>query len=344
MRPGAARPRIAYLLRQYPQLSETYVRSEIDAIRVACDVLVLAFAPPDLPYVSDVPFKVSDDWEEVADVIADFRPHVLHTHWLYTIWDLDYFARRLQIPYTVRAHSFDVLIDPLHDYEEAVDLVNDELCLGVLTFPFAKPLLEQTGMREDKLVPCFPVVDYNLFHDETPNGDRVMNVGACLPKKQMEDFLDLAASMPDRGFDLYAMGYDTADITDRNRDLGGPVTVLPSMPLDLMPSEYKKHEWLVYTASRKIGTVGWPMAVAEAQASGVGVCMANLRPDLHEYVGDCGFLFDSIAEAREIVSRPFPTELRAQGFEHARRSDVAQHKQLLLELWRPALQGASCSP
>lgn len=335
----SAKPRVAYLLRQYPQLSESYVKSEIDAIRDTCEVLVLAFAPPDLPYESKVPYRVSEDWDEIAGLIADFQPQVLHTHWLYTIWDLDYFARRLQVPYTVRAHSFDVLIDPLHHYEKAVELVNDDLCLGVLTFPFAKPLLEQTGMKEDKLVPCYPVVSYELFHDESLNGDRVMNVGACIPKKRMEDFLDLAVSMPERGFDLYPVGYETRKIVERNSTLGSPVAIHSPMPLERMPAEYKKHEWLVYTASREIGTVGWPMAIAEAQASGVGVCMANIRPDLRDYVGDCGFLFDSMAEVGEILSRPFPAELREAGFEHARRSDVAEHKGLLFELWRPAVPG-----
>jgi hypothetical protein len=336
---ASAKPRVAYLLRQYPQLSESYVKSEIDAIRDTCEVLVLAFAEPDLPYESKVPYRVSEDWEEIAALIGDFQPHVLHTHWLYTIWDLEYFARRLSVPYTLRAHSFDVLTDPLHHYETAVELVNDDLCLGVLTFPFGKPLLEQAGMREDKLVPCFPVVSYGLFHDESPNGDRVMNVGACIAKKRMEDFLDLAVSMPERSFDLYPVGYETPDIVEKNRKLGDPVTIFPTMPLEQMPVHYKKHEWLVYTASHEIGTVGWPMAIAEAQASGVGVCMANIRPDLREYVGDCGFLFDSISEVSEILSRPFPAELREEGFEHARKSDVAEHRRLLFDLWGPAVPG-----
>jgi hypothetical protein len=31
------------------------------------------------------------------------------------------------------------------------------------------------------------------------------------------------------------------------------------------------------------------MSIAEAQGAGVGVCMANIRPDLREYVGPAGF-------------------------------------------------------
>ena len=36
------------------------------------------------------------------------------------------------------------------------------------------------------------------------------------------------------------------------------------------------------------------MAIAEAQAAGVGVCMPNIRPDIKEYVGEAGFVYDSI--------------------------------------------------
>jgi hypothetical protein len=78
------------------------------------------------------------------------------------------------------------------------------------------------------------------------------------------------------------------------------------------------------------------MAVAEAQAAGVGVCMANVRPDLREYVGDAGFLYDSLADARRIVSGPFPAEMQERGFALARRCDVSHHRAQLTALWRPA--------
>ncbi len=81
-----------------------------------------------------------------------------------------------------------------------------------------------------------------------------------------------------------------------------------------------------------VPTVGWPMAIAEAQASGVGVCMPRIRPDLVEYVGP-GVIYDSIEELYPIVSGPVPDEMREAGFEHARRSDIAEHKHLLTDLW-----------
>jgi hypothetical protein len=167
-----------------------------------------------------------------------------------------------------------------------------------------------------------------------------MNVGACLPKKRMEDFLALAAAVPGRRFDLYALGYRSREIDKRNVEMGEPVHIVPPVEPEEMLAEYKKHAWLVYTADSERGAVGWPMAVAEAQAAGVGVCFPNLRPDLREYVGDAGFLYDSISEVADIIARPFPEEMRRKGFEQAKKSDVALHKTILTDLWRKARTAA----
>jgi hypothetical protein len=105
------------------------------------------------------------------------------------------------------------------------------------------------------------------------------------------------------------MGYESPRICQYNRDNGNPVVMRGLVQHREMPAEYKRHEWLVYTACPDLKTVGWPMAVAEAQAAGVGVCMQNIRPDLAEYVGPGGFLFDTIDEVIDLVSEPFPAAL-----------------------------------
>jgi len=328
--------RVLYIHNQFPQISETYIKSEIEAISDECEVFVIGMEDADICYKSPAPYRIMGDWDEILEKINEFRPDVLHCHWLYNIWKVEYFSKKTNIPYTVRAHSFDMLIKPTEHHVDAAPLINDDRCLGVIVFPFGRPPLEQLGIRSDKLHDCYPVVNYRRFYDPSPNGDAVMNVGACLPKKRMQDFLKLAALNPDTEMNLYALGYDVNKIGKLNQLMGNPVNIIPAVEPNDMPAEYKKHRWLVYTASSKIGTVGWPMAVAEAQASGVGVCMANLRPDLREYVGPCGFMFDSLAEVADIVSKPFPDELRQMGFEHAKKSDIFQHKSKLLDLWRTA--------
>ena len=61
-------------------------------------------------------------------------------------------------------------------------------------------------------------------------------------------------------------------IIDFNTKHGSPV-IFKAVDPDLMPLEYKKHEWLIYGACPILKTVGNPIMIAEAQASGVGVIM-----------------------------------------------------------------------
>jgi hypothetical protein len=132
------------------------------------------------------------------------------------------------------------------------------------------------------------------------------------------------------------MGYKVEEMRRLNEAAGRPVRVVPPVEPEDMPAEYKKHGWLVYTAAKGDNTVGWPLAVAEAQASGVGVCVPNLRPDLRDYVGRAGFVYDSVAEVADLVSREFSEELRQIGFENAKKSDVFEHRRTLTDLWRKA--------
>jgi hypothetical protein len=336
--------KVMYILDEFPQISETYIRSEIEALSRECEIRVISLREADTPYISTVPYQLLQDPVIIREVIDEFDPHVLHGHWLQQTRILAYFAgyfgddrtAHSAIPFTVRAHSFDTL-DPDGKYiRAAARMLNSELCLGVLSFPFTRPLLEQGGVRSEKIFDCYPVVNYRRFYDTSPNGDAVMNVGACLPKKRMEDFLELAKLLPDREFNLYAMGYDSQEFHRLNAAMGHPVNLVPPVEPEEMLAEYKKHKWLVYTASREMNTVGWALSVAEAQAAGLGVCLPNIRPDLRDYLGGAGFLYDSVSEAADIISKPYPEEMRQLGFEQARKSDIFEHKSILLNLWQKA--------
>ena len=69
----------------------------------------------------------------------------------------------------------------------------------------------------------------------------------------------------------------------------------------------------------------------------LGVCFPNLRPDVKEYLGGSGFLYDSIREVPKIISQSYPDKMREIGFEQAKKSDIAIHKKLLVNLWDNAI-------
>ena len=346
--------RVTYLLHQFPQLSETYANTEIRALLDTPDdpteIDVISLCEADFPGESAVRPGVVADEAEIVERTRAFAPDVIHTHWLgLQLGVACRLARALDLPLTIRAHSFDVLWprpgrrwkgwgprrpDRSKPIEKNLDFLRSEACLGILTFPFSVPRLAAAGIPESKLLPSWPVIDYRRFHDGSPNGRGVLNGGACLPKKDFQAFLELGKRVPGREFSLYPIGYEAEALHARNRELGSPVSVREPVPHREMPRVYKRNEWLVYTADPAVGTVGWPVSVMEAQASGVGVCMPNLRPDLREYIGPGGFVYDDLGEVAEIIREPYCAKRRSEAFAHARKADASEHARRLRALWR----------
>lgn len=344
------RLRVQYVVDDFPQLSQTYLRTELASIRRDHDVAVIALKPADRVYLDAAPHVHETDEDRIVERVRAFRPHVLHTHFLHTAELVERVARRTGVPFTVRTHSFDVLplhLDPAGSVARrrgGLDATRSSFCLGVLAFPFLRPALERAGIPTATLVDCWPVIDHAAFLDRGPRGRDVMNVGACIPKKRMEDFADLARLVPDRRFRLYAIGYRSDEVDAYVRRTGSPVEMVDALEPSAMPAEFRRHGWLVYTGCFTRRTVGWPLAVAEAQAAGLGVIVARVREDLATYVGPAGFLYDDIREVPAILARGYPEEMRLAGYEHARRSDIEAHRHLLTDRWRAAAAAGPRAP
>jgi hypothetical protein len=362
------RPRVLYYLSEYPMRSQTYIKSEIDALVPDYDVAIITQIAAHDPYRNHLPFDVVRDVEHAVELVQDFKPDVMHTQWLRPVPAMHEVSKRTGVPFTVRSHSFDTLWGGvrgrLYDHSPigfrflqgamlaaAVPWLRDDACIGVLAFPFVVPRLRRAGVPASKLHASPPVVAVQRFLDRSPNGTGVICLGAARPKKGFGDFLNVAADVPDREFTLYPLGHaeHTAQLAAENRDLGEPVTIKDAVDPDDMLAEYKRNEWLLYTASRKNRSVGWPVAIAEAQAAGVGVCVPDLGRDIDEYLDGAGFTYSTLAEARDIVAKPYPEEMRERGFDVAKRSDIEAHKHLLTDLWpahitAPEGQSSSRSP
>ncbi|HSL58001.1 MAG TPA: hypothetical protein VK866_09185 [Acidimicrobiales bacterium] len=347
-------PSILYILKEYPQISQTYIEAELRALEDSYDVTIVTRRGPDIAFSEHHPYRTAAEPDELQAVIDEVRPDIIHTHYLDMLHVVGPLAERNGLPFTVRSHSYDTLalrpksvparirerlprvprpLGRAPHFREGLRWLQSDLCLGVLGFPYSRPWLEDAGAPADKLIDSFPVIDVSRFEDHGPNGDGVMNTGVATPKKKMGDFIDLAARVPERDFRLYAMGYHVDQLADENTRAGSPMEIVAPVAPSAMPAEYKRHEWLVYTADPELATVGWPMAIAEAQASGVGVLMPDIRPDLAQYVGDAGYLYRSLDEAAELVRGPVPPEIREAGFAQARRSDIRANRHLLTDLW-----------
>jgi glycosyltransferase involved in cell wall biosynthesis len=329
--------RVLYILRQYPQVTETYIETELRVLEErghSVEVIALNVASDPRRRAHSFRYIPQHDERAIAAAVRELAPDVVHSHELDTARRAYEASGAAAVPFTLRTHSYDVIGLPQQRMRQLGAHLNSDRCLGVLGFPFAVEPLIRAGVREELIHPCWPVLDFARFHDESANGDRVMNLGACQPKKGMDQFVRLAQGMQRRQFDLWAIGFAVQDLHRLNESLGRPVNIMPSCEHDEMPAHYKRHQWLVYTAAER--TVGWPVAVAEAQAAGVGVCMQRVRDDIEDYVGSAGFVFDTIEEVPEIIACPFPAAMREYGFKHAMKSDVRAHITVLEDLWATA--------
>lgn len=340
------RPRVLMIVQEYPQISETYIETERRVLAERYDVHIIALNPANRRFANPAHHQVIRPTDPPAIIAAasEIRPDVIHGHYFHVAPIVAGLGQRLDVPATLRCHSFDILDADPERAKSAVRAARMDSLVGMLTFPFTRPILEGMGVAPAKIVECWPVIDFDRFHDETPNGTAIMNVGAALPKKNMDAFIRLGTLMPGAELNLYAMGYRVGDLQKVNEDAGAPITIVDLVEPPDMPEHYKHHRWLVYTASHEKKSVGWPLSVAEAQAAGLGVMVQRVRPDLADYVGEAGYLFDEVDELPALLARPFPEEKRRLGFAHARRSDVRGHIHLLEDLWRPHLGALMPAP
>src|SRR5947207_4262761 len=144
---GREKPRVLYIVRNFPQISQTFIRSEIEALQDDYDISVISLSEPNVPYKRCVPFRRIADPATIREVIEELRPHVVHSHYLNQAEIFEALIEGgLQVPFTIRAHSFDTLEEESEIARRASRVVNHDLCLGILSFPFTRPLLENAGI------------------------------------------------------------------------------------------------------------------------------------------------------------------------------------------------------
>ncbi len=363
------RPRILIFIHSYPNYSETYMHEEIRSLIGQYDFKIITLWPSGYPRKDAFPFtliqynetslvygpieEVNREFssphqqefiEEVDAIIKDFKPDVMHAHYFGLGLLLNFLGERHKIPFTIRTHSMDILSEPQEKIDALCDAANSPWCKRVLAFPAFQDYLVESGLRPEKVVPCWPVVNFSRFFKpdhRAPTG-KIACAGPAIPKKAHSDFIDLAMRMRESGltFDLYTKGPHLATTQAYNEQAKNPVNIIYKDPDD-MPDVYPHYDWFVYPSDPTLNKVGLPAAIAEAQANGLGVCWQELpgrRDEQLEFLGGGGYLFQCIEELPAILTQPYPDEMRQAGLNNAKKCDIEQHKVLLTEAWEQAIR------
>jgi glycosyltransferase involved in cell wall biosynthesis len=282
--------RVLYAVKYPNALSESYVRTEIEWAE-AQDVEVCVWAAR--PHMSGYPdprphLRVGS---EIGGAILDYRPTLIHAHWLTTACEVLSAARQHEVPLTVRGHSFDFAP------ERISTLVNEPLVHRVWLFP--QLAARCSSAKVAPLPACFSARRYF----PAPSGGRrfVFRAAAGLPGKGIEEFIAIAAACPEIPFVL-AMTRATGvpDYPERLAARGVPANVTLHINLQHPEVANLMRDAAVYLRGHEPQghPYGMPVSIAEAMACGAYL-LGRHDPEAVRYIGEAGSCYHSVEDAIE---------------------------------------------
>lgn len=286
---------VLYALWHYPQLTETYIRWEIECMRrwgVHVEVWSQLDTPAS-PFATDVPIHHGS----LATAIARVRPQVVHVHWLHAALDYSREIQRAGLPITVRAHGFEVT------RRNVLALERSPAVEAIYLFPH----LARQFSQASKVRSMNTAFNGDLFYPG-PSKDRrlVLRTGPGLPTKDLQTFFDVALRCKAHRFVLALAccnGHERlAEKVDAyNRKLGQPVQLLIDLPAEQVAPLMQQAGIYLHTHGLAV-PYGMPMSIAEAMATGAFVIGRRCRAS-EAYIGNAGRVYDSAAEAAEQIRR-----------------------------------------
>lgn len=330
--------KVLLLYKGYPRISHSYQIDEATELSKKYEILIISFewglftiSKNHQPYIQKNPLSCIDE-------IKKFKPDIIHSHYLDTIEICFKLSQILKIPFSIKTHSFDILQSE-NEVKKRLKYMNSDWCKTIIIFPEFYNIMVKNGVIDDKIICLFPSSYIHRFSLNIENGNNIMSGGAMLPKKNIEGFIKLAVKIkklfPEKEINYYSVVENQEyykKIIDLNNANGKPVNFKSCQPTE-MPLEYKKHQWLIYTACPILKTVGNPMMISEAQASGVGVIIYNLRPELIDYVTENGYLYKNDDEILDIISSPFSEDKRKKAIEIIDRYDIVNNIKIIENKW-----------
>jgi hypothetical protein len=325
----------------YPRLSQTYQIDEATILSNYFNVLIVSLSWPVYTECTEniLPYKFAHKIEDVEKDIDQFKPHIIHGHFLNNSSMYLKLAKKHKVKFSIRTHSFDILTSD-SNLLQSKDDINSEWCSCIITFPPFKEKLTKLGFNPNKIITSFPSIYIERYFDTSPQkSNNIISGGAFLPKKNIKGFIDLAYRIKKEikenvNIKYYSVPEERTfynSIIKYNESLGNPVEFITDIQPSKMINEYKNAKWLIYGACPKLKTVGYPLMVCEAQASGVGVLMYDLRDDFKLLLHDSGYLYKTEDEVLNIITGDFPEEKRNKGFELSKRYDINNNIQELLK-------------
>jgi glycosyltransferase involved in cell wall biosynthesis len=289
-----ARLKVLYALWHYPQLSESYVETEIRYMQHrGVDVEVWSeVAATTSPYPTTVPIHHGT----LAEAIEQVRPDVVHVHWLIQALKYADIVRAAGLSLTVRGHGFEVTSDTITSLEQHPGVS------AIYLFPqFAGENL-QLRPKIRPMTACFNPKLYAPAAGKDPR--LVVRVACALASKDLQSFIHLAQRFPDHHFVLAivkAQGLEryVDEVVALNESLGSPVDIRVNVSFPQVAALVRRAGIYLHTHG-VVAPFGMPISIAEAMATGCYL-IARRCPPAEAYVGPAGRCYDTLDEAEALV-------------------------------------------
>ena len=297
--PRLPRPlRVLYVLWHYPQLSETYVETEIGCMmRWGVHVEVWCEHPGATPYEPAVRVHRGS----IAQAIAEFRPDILHAHWLGVALLYREPLMATDLPLTVKAHGFDTDAPAF----AAV------LSLRTLRRIFCAPHLIPAVAADPRLSPLRTAFDSTLFRAHHDKDRRlVMRTSAALPSKDLRRFFQVARRLPEHRFVLAVVTcreqeHYVDELKIAWEEEGCPGELMVDVPRERLLPLLEQAGLYLHTALRQDepggAPIGMPISIAEAMATGAHLLVREGTP-LVDYAGDAGRAYRNADHAVQLIA------------------------------------------
>ena len=285
-------PKVLYVLNSYPQLSESYVEYELKKMRdFGLEIDVWRRQKPHSPYHTDI--KVHD--EDLREVINKIKPDLIHIHWLGIAKIILPFIDDLNIPTTIRAHSFDTTKESIRFCSKR-SFVKKIYCFPQHFDDFSDAKLKiQNTVFDTKIIKPHKNKDKRL----------VVRGGAAIPSKSLPFFIRLAKELPDFKFILAVVKcHDNDDYINELKKLANSISSPVEIKTNLTRESYtelvSEAGIFLHTVDKKLMNVGMPISISESMATGCYIVASN-NESMKRYIGESGKTYNDMNEAKKII-------------------------------------------
>lgn len=288
IRHGLAPLRLAYILGDWPALSQTFVLEELRwLVRGGHDVIVYYTVAPDRAFEPD--FEIEShkvhDAEHLAELLKAHGRTLCHVHFAYPPGTLYAWpaCRAAELPFTLFAHAVDIFHHANMKRNRIDEVARDPHCLKVFVHgEFHRTFLEDRGVPTEKIAFTFQASDLSPFErvpaaTSPPGADRPAKgifLGRFVEKKGVSVLLEAAAMLRDEPvtFDVHGYGPLEREHHDQLRRLGLENIRLkePLEGIDAVTAAIREADFVVVPSmvAANGDTEGFPTVILEAMAAG----------------------------------------------------------------------------